>query len=96
MARQWSRFRGGAAGVAGTDFRLPLKPLNVLLQRTFAGEGPRLVRALAAHGKGYRRGVSLIAVLRREPGNICARTKPEAIVADYFDPIRGQIVAAAR
>jgi SAM-dependent methyltransferase len=66
-ARTWSRWRGRAAGAAGTDFRLPAAPLNRLLEALLAGEARRLVAALGGRPQqGYRRGVSLIAVLRRE------------------------------
>jgi len=55
-------------GAAGTDLRLPAKPVNELLHRIFSGEAKSLLRRLkerdtSAHG----RGVSLLAVLRRLP-----------------------------
>jgi len=64
--RTWNRRRGRASGTAGTDFWLPSRPVNRLLGATFAGEGPRLVDALHGRRKGYSRGASLVALLRRE------------------------------
>ena len=44
--RAWNRFRGQAAGAAGTDFWLPSRPVNALLTALFAGEANRLLGAL--------------------------------------------------
>jgi SAM-dependent methyltransferase len=59
-----SRFRR-AAGHGGTDFSIPPAPVNALLNRIFAGEAPRLARAVAEGGSPYARGVSIIALLQR-------------------------------
>jgi SAM-dependent methyltransferase len=59
--------RGRAVGNANTDFRLPLVPVNATLRRVFAGEASRLLSAIDAPAGGYSRGVSLIAILQREP-----------------------------
>jgi SAM-dependent methyltransferase len=67
-ARVLNRWRGRTSGEAGTDFSMPAAPVNRALELVFAGEAERLVRAVdAAPGAGYSRGVSLIAILRREP-----------------------------
>ena len=68
LVRAWNRRRGQAAGRAGTDFWLPSPPVNRLLTATFAGEATRLVAALHGQKRGYRAGASLVALLRREPG----------------------------
>jgi SAM-dependent methyltransferase len=68
LIRAWNRRRGRAAGAAGTDFWLPARPINALLERTLAGEAGRLAKVL--HGRrsvGYAAGASLICLLRREP-----------------------------
>lgn len=65
--RTWTRLRGKALGAAGTDFAIPPAPLNRLLTRLFAGESERLSDILQGQPRhGYRRGVSLIAVLQRQ------------------------------
>ncbi len=63
--RAIGRLRGKAAGAAGTDFWLPLAAVNSLLDRLFSGEAARLLRVLQGTGRPYRRGASLIAILRR-------------------------------
>ncbi len=68
LVRGLARAGGRAAGEGGTDFgRLP-RPLNVLLRRIFAGEGAALERNIdrMPPGAPYPRGVSLIALLRKE------------------------------
>lgn len=85
--RGWNRLRRKAAGEAGTDFRMPGRTLNRALARCFAGERSKLVRL--ARGETvtpYRRGVSLMALVRREPGPLEPRRKPSHVAADYFDP----------
>jgi SAM-dependent methyltransferase len=64
--RRVSRIRGHAAGAADTDFKLPARPVNSFLDAVFAGERRRLRRAIDGGNVGYRRGVSLIAVLKRQ------------------------------
>lgn len=64
--RWWNRLRGHAAGSAGTDFHVPAAPVNRLLTAVFAGEGQRLADLAAGRTKrGYRHGVSLLALLER-------------------------------
>ena len=67
MLRVLSKRRGHAGGEEGSDLSMPLRPANAVLRRLFRGESRRLVRALDRGTPGYRRGVSLIAVLRRLP-----------------------------
>lgn len=75
--RAVNRWRGRTRGEAGTDFRIPAWPINRALERLFAGEAERLLGAVdGAPQAGYGRGVSLVAILRREPGEVALRSKP--------------------
>lgn len=65
LARIGTRRRGKVHGEAGTDLSVPAKPVNLALERIFRGEKSRLVEALRSGSFAYRKGVSLVAVLRR-------------------------------
>ncbi len=83
VVRAASRRRGHARGIAGTDFTMPVAPLNVLLDWILAGEAGVLVNALEGRRcQGFSSGVSLVALLRREPGRIVVRRKPENLPTD--------------
>ena len=85
LARMLSRKRGHSAGAGATDLSLPPAPINRLLCQTFAGEGDALITHLKGDGRtAYPFGVSLIAVLRREPGDVVvrSRTKEGTLVAE--------------
>jgi SAM-dependent methyltransferase len=85
--RMLNRLRGHAGGRAGTDLRLPPAPLNRLLQRIFAHEADGLLRSIdRSRVRSFPPGVSLVAVIRREPGTIVPRRRPTGIVPDRFDP----------
>ena len=86
--RTVNRWRGRAAGAAGTDFAMPPAWINRALEDTFAGESDRLVETMRNPGRAYRKGVSLIAILRREPGTIEPRCRPADVPADGHDPVR--------
>ena len=86
LVRTINRWRGEASGVAGTDFRIPARPVNRFMEAVFAGESRRLCRKLHGRGAAYRQGVSLIALLERECGSIQVRGKPATVAIDYFDP----------
>lgn len=58
-------FRTIAPG-AGNNLRVPAGPLNQLFRRTFAGEARALVAAIDCGTRPYRRGISLVAVLRKK------------------------------
>lgn len=89
MVRAINRWRGRASGAAETDFRIPSPPMNWMLQRIFTGEASALLRTLDRSSQpGYARGVSLMALLRREPGTIAARSKPSDLPPDSHDPAR--------
>ncbi len=82
--RAKNRLLGGASGRVGTDFWLPNRPVNSLLEATFAGESARLLGLLHGRRKRpYRRGASLIALLRREEGSIAVRNKPQNLAPDH-------------
>jgi len=68
LVRAISRARGGARGLAGTDFTLLPPPVNRALFRVFAGESRRLTAALAGRESPYRYGASLVAVLEKTSG----------------------------
>ena len=88
--RTVNRWRGHdrVAGAAGTDFQLPPRPLNRLLEEIFAGEAQVLGQTMRGERRAYSRGVSLMAVLRRTAGRSEIRSKPAGIAADLFDPVR--------
>lgn len=78
--RAVNRWQGTSFGEDGTDFKTPPRILNGLLTRIFSAETRVLIDAL--EGKrpdGFRRGVSLIALLRRESGTIVPRRKPDHV-----------------
>lgn len=52
-------------GGSGTDLAVPPAPMNAVLQRLFAGEAARMVAAASTGRAAYRRGVSILALLRR-------------------------------
>lgn len=58
------RWRGDRVAPGG-DLDVPTGPLNRLLHAVFAGEAGRLVAAIDHSAPPWRRGVSLVALLRR-------------------------------
>ena len=93
------RLRGQAWGENSTDFSLPSYPVNNALRRIFYGESVSLLRCLAQNRKGLNNwtnrglGVSLIAVLQRQEGDVIPRIRPPSFI-DPYDPERGQDKAA--
>jgi SAM-dependent methyltransferase len=89
--RSWSRRRGRASGRAGTDVSLPIRPVNAILRAIFAGESRVLVDLLRQRRRrGYAAGLSLVALLRRDPGEIAARGRPDDVGPDCYDPVTGR------
>jgi SAM-dependent methyltransferase len=87
--RKLTRSRSRAAGAGSTDFFLPSAPVNRLLEAVFAGEARALARALdRPAGAGYSGGASLLAILRREPGESPVRQKPPDVPRDAHGPPR--------
>lgn len=65
--RALNRLRKRSFGDAGTDLKLPIRPVNRLLTAVFAGETGVLAKLLTHKRKrGYRFGVSIIAALIRK------------------------------
>jgi SAM-dependent methyltransferase len=94
LSRAASRRRGQAGGQAGTDFWMPAAPANRALEEVFAGESRALRSSIrGGGGTAYRRGVSLIALLRREAGEIEPRSKPADLAADHYDPCADRVAA---
>jgi SAM-dependent methyltransferase len=67
------RARSGGSGaesdsLAGSDLRTYPRAVNAALEAVFAGEGRRLAKVLAGEAPPYRRGASLMAIVRRRPG----------------------------
>lgn len=84
--RELSRRRGWAGGDAGTDLRLPPPAINRALERLFAGEAGVLLEQLRGlRRRGYRVGLSLLAVLRRGEGEIAPRRRPPHAPPDHVD-----------
>lgn len=65
VARALSRLRGGGRGVVGSDLKEHNRIVNTVLRRVFGGEQKRILGALRGERSPYRRGVSLVAILRR-------------------------------
>jgi 2-polyprenyl-3-methyl-5-hydroxy-6-metoxy-1,4-benzoquinol methylase len=93
--RSVSQWRGKSAGRAGTDFNLPRPVVNGLLERVFAGER-RVLRNLAEGRQQapYRRGVSLMAVLRRKAGKFNPQSQPGYVSSDSLDSLSLRDLAA--
>ncbi len=94
--RGLNRWWGHARGAAGTDFAMPNPAVNALLTRYFAGERHTLTRlARGEQARPYRRGVSLMALVRREPGPVERRSKPAGVAGDFYDPAAELVTADA-
>jgi hypothetical protein len=76
--RTVNRWRGRTVGAANTDFNLPAGPINSVLETCMAGERRRLVGAIDTNRRGYRHGVSLVAILEREAA---AETKTPPLIS---------------
>ena len=75
--RTLNRWRGTSFGENGTDFKTPPGIFNGLLTQIFGAETRVLIDTLEGkRSDGFQRGVSLIALLRREAGTILPRRKP--------------------
>jgi len=87
LARAVTRLRGRPFGRAGTDFHIPMRPINALLEEIFADEARVLVGVLdGRRARGFPRGASLIALLRREAGEISPRERPRGLPPDFCAP----------
>lgn len=87
LIRTVTRLTGRPFGRAGTDFRIPNRVVNEFLEGVFANETRTLVDTLdGRRPTGFLHGASLIALLRREPGVISPRRKPEGLPPDTHIP----------
>jgi SAM-dependent methyltransferase len=83
LARIFSRKRGKALGKHDTDISMPPAPINMFLYGILSGERKRLLRLLRHKCKrGYRNGVSVLAVLTRGEGEFAPRPRPNSVPAD--------------
>ncbi|MEO8498664.1 MAG: DUF1559 domain-containing protein, partial [Planctomycetota bacterium] len=93
LIRTINRWRGTSFGKADTDLKLPPQPVNRVLESIFAGEQKRLRAVLRQQrAAGYRRGVSLIALLQREKGQIALRMSThdnEGVCGDPGSTLQG-------
>jgi len=77
--RALNRARGRTSGEARTDFHIPAPFVNEALKTILAGESGHLLDMLRGKGiPAYRRGASLIALLRREEGGVGTRVRGPA------------------
>jgi SAM-dependent methyltransferase len=94
LTRWMNRRRGQSLGKGGMDFVLPPRAINRLLTNIFAGEANRLLGQLEGSRSGFRRGVSLLALLQRDAGEVSVRTKPAHIGPDPYTPEGHQVEAS--
>ncbi|OIO55788.1 hypothetical protein AUJ46_00650 [Candidatus Peregrinibacteria bacterium CG1_02_54_53] len=81
-ARFFSRLRGRALGPKQTDLSLPAAPVNAVLRRIFAGEAKKIVKSWGTRQPAYRRGVSVLALLRRTEEPVIPRARPSSLPPD--------------
>ncbi len=94
LTRAVNRRLGKTAGPAATDVKLPWPLANRFLERIFSGEGEVLKNLLRGkRRRGYPFGVSLIALIRREAGEIPEPRKPLPLVTDQLEPAADQLMA---
>ena len=78
-----NRRNRAASGDQGTDLKVPSRWVNASLTQVFEGESRRLLDLLdRGDGEGYRRGVSLVAILSRNDGEMTPRNRPPALDDD--------------
>lgn len=97
LARSINSRLGRTSGDEGTDMRVPIGFVNKTLLKVFGGESVALRKALLENRpRAFDFGVSLIAVLRREEGEIRVRTKPAGLAPDLHDPAATGTPGSAR
>jgi SAM-dependent methyltransferase len=86
-AVRWlNRFLGRSSGDVNMDFTIPKKMVNNAMRLLFFGEVGELLQAVHGTGTGYKRGVSLMAALQREPGDVAVRRRPDDVAPDPHIP----------
>lgn len=87
IVRELNKKLGRSSGEASTDMWIPNALTNRTLEGIFAGEAKQLARALRERrGTVYGAGVSMVAVLRREPGDVIVRKRPTDLPPDPNAP----------
>jgi SAM-dependent methyltransferase len=87
LVRWWNRRRGSAHGAHGTDFNMPPSAVNRCFESIMTGESHRLIDLVSGRPqKPFSRGVSLLALVRREAGVCQQRVRPLDVAADLFSP----------
>jgi SAM-dependent methyltransferase len=88
LARSVNARLNRTSGDQGTDLKVPIGFVNNALLKIFGSESVQLQRALGENrARAFDFGVSLIAVLRRESGEVAVRTKPAGLAPDLHDPV---------
>ena len=83
VARARSRKKGKALGKNDTDISVPFSILNTLLYLLFSTEIVRLRQVLKGkRKKGFKKGVSVFAIVQREEGEITPRPRPLSVPLD--------------
>ena len=83
VARMISRMCGASLGPNDTDLSLPIAPVNSLFHTIFLSEKKKLVRLFNGESsKGFGFGVSIMAVVRREEGEITSHKYPSNVEKD--------------
>lgn len=82
IMRTLSRLRGKSLGESDSDLSLPSAPVNALLKGIFQSEGRAILRSLDTSRPAFCRGVSVLALLRREEGIIQPRPRPADLAPD--------------
>lgn len=97
LARSVNARLNRTSGEEDTDLSVPIGFVNNTLLKIFGGESVQLQRALTEkRERAFDFGVSLIAVLRREEGEVTVRTKPAGLAPDLHDPVAAAAGSARR
>jgi hypothetical protein len=83
----WQDQVGSLVNARAKELGLKFEPAAMELFVMLAGEATQLVAAMREPRRAYPRGVSLIAILRREAGAIEPRQRPADVAADLHDPL---------
>jgi len=81
FVRFLTRLRKKSIGPSDTDLSLPPKIVNALLLLLFSSEWRKIIGMLKGK-KGFRHGVSVFAVLKREEGELIPRKRPSDLPPD--------------
>ncbi len=94
LRRAWSRWRDRSGVEAASDIRLPPPPVNRLFEQVFSGERKVLKDLLRGQRRrGYRLGVSLIALVRKPVSQVRPSEWLEDLGTDRREPAAEEIAA---